>query len=164
MTGSAKIEPSVDLRRFESHRHLHTPDGQPILRPDRNYITIRGFYNGPDSWVATHDGQFHRSMDIVKALARGILDGQQAARLFGDLRRRLAELGYDDSLLGANDVLIALDPTGALVRDGKGEPELRVCNFEQLVRRQAVGPTGSRPGQTRSGAWAEDGDGEGETR
>ena len=52
MTGTAKIEPSVDFRKYDSHKDILDPEGNPILRENHNYITIRGYYNGPDYSVA----------------------------------------------------------------------------------------------------------------
>ncbi len=49
MTGSDKVEVSADMRRYESHRNILDPEGNPILQENHNYITIRGYYNGPDS-------------------------------------------------------------------------------------------------------------------
>ena len=69
MTGSPKLEQSMDLGKYESHLKILTADGLPALREDRNYITIRGYYNGPDCWVAEHDSQLFRPLDLLQALA-----------------------------------------------------------------------------------------------
>jgi hypothetical protein len=45
MTGSAKIEPSTDIRKYESHKNILDPEGNLILQENHNYITI-SYYNG----------------------------------------------------------------------------------------------------------------------
>ena len=44
-------------------------DGKPILREDHNYITLRGYFNGPDWWVAQQTGQLCRPFNLEQALA-----------------------------------------------------------------------------------------------
>lgn len=133
MTGSRKVEPVTDPRRFESHRHLLAMDGLPILRDNHNYISIRGYYNGPDAWVAAHKA-FYRPFDLQRAVAEGILDGQEALKLLDVTRARLKNVGYDGTLLELNDILIALDPDGKVVMDDEHLPEARICNFERIYK------------------------------
>lgn len=132
MTGSRKMEPVTDARRFEQHRELSDIDGLPILRKDCNYITIRGFFNGPDSWVAAQGDRLYTPFDLPRAAREGILDWEMCLELLDVTRARLRNVGYDGTLLEVNDVLVALDPDGALVMDGEGLPEARICNFELI--------------------------------
>ncbi|MBN1443008.1 MAG: hypothetical protein JXA90_09870 [Planctomycetes bacterium] len=132
MTGSEKIEVSQDLSRFESHRDLRDPDGDRILRADRNYITVRGYFNGPDSWVAEQTGKLCRPMDLGKAAETGVLQPSACRRLRDMTLSRLRNLGYDGGLLDANDLLVSMDPQGRIVEDSEGEIEVRICNFELI--------------------------------
>jgi hypothetical protein len=132
MTGSTKLEASGDLRRYESHRHLVGADGLPLLRQDRNYITVRGYFNGSDSWVASRNGPLCRPVNLVQALAKGLVEHDQFHDLFHGMRRRLASVGYDGGLLKANDMIVAVDAEGAVLRGEDGAPQLRLCNFELL--------------------------------
>lgn len=51
-TGSIKQESNSDLSRFQSHSTLLDSKNRKILCENHYYITIRGFYNGPDDYVA----------------------------------------------------------------------------------------------------------------
>jgi hypothetical protein len=132
MTGSRKIEPVTDPRRFESHRDLPEMDGLPILNEGHNYITIRGFFNGPDAWVAAHESRFYQPFDLQRATREGILSDEESLKLLDATRARLRNVGYDGTLLELNDVLIALDPDGKIAMDSEGLPEARICNFELI--------------------------------
>jgi hypothetical protein len=135
MTGSEKVEQSTDRRRYESHKNLAGPNGNPILLENRNYISIRGYFNGSDSWVADQKGQLYRPIDLVSARAKNVISPAEYENIFGALQHRLLDLGYDGSLLEGNDILLALDPAGAIMKDATGGFDARICNFE-LIRKQ----------------------------
>ncbi|OGV73069.1 MAG: hypothetical protein A3K19_00985 [Lentisphaerae bacterium RIFOXYB12_FULL_65_16] len=135
MVGSLKSEESADTRRYASHRHLTCPDGIPILCDDRNYITIRGYFNGPDAWVAKQDGQLCRPVDLPQAVSKGLISQPGCSSLVARVLRNLERIGYDGSLLQGNDLLLALDPSNTIVCGEDGEPEVRICNFELLAKR-----------------------------
>ncbi len=132
MTGSPKLERSTDKRPYRRHKRLRNPDGTPILRDDHNYITLRGYYNGPDAWVAGQTGRLRRPLDLEQALNRGVIDRDVYRSLFDCVQSRLRNVGYDGGLLHGNDMLLALDSSGAPVLDAEGKPEVRICNFELI--------------------------------
>ncbi len=74
MTGTTKIEASEDISRYESHKCFLDPEGNPILQEDHNYITIRGYYNGLDDWVAEQSGPLLIPVDLLKAVDKGIIN------------------------------------------------------------------------------------------
>ncbi len=131
-TGSPKLEPSPDPRRFETHREILDPDGEPVLRSDRNYITIRGYYNGSDRWVSQQRGRLCRPLDLLKALTGGYITPDEYRRLLEVTRSKLRNIGYDGSLLRPNDLLIVLSPDGEPLKDAEGLLEVRISNFELL--------------------------------
>jgi len=137
MTGSEKLEESTDKRKYESHRSLWGPDGKPILREDHNYITIRGYYNGPDSWVAKQEGQLDRPINLIAALAEGFVSSAEYDAVLETTRAKMKSLGYDGSLLHGNDLIVAITPENEVIKDAQGKPEARICNFE-LIRK--IGP------------------------
>ncbi|HXX57626.1 MAG TPA: hypothetical protein VEI96_06470, partial [Thermodesulfovibrionales bacterium] len=134
MTGSRKIESSTDLRKYESHRDLLDPEGNPVLQENHNYITIRGYYNGPDRWVAEHGDALYTPVDLARAADRGIIDEQQSLRFLDAVKEKLKNCGFDGSSLRSNDLLLAIDDSGKIMTDGSGEPVVLICNFELIWR------------------------------
>jgi hypothetical protein len=132
MTGSTKIEPSSDFRKYETHRNILDPEGNPILQENHNYITIRGYYNGPDQWVAEHEGSLYIPVDLSKAVSRGIINESGCRTLLNNVKERLGHAGYDGSLLRANDLLLAISTNGELMKNNAGEPEVIICNLELI--------------------------------
>jgi len=132
MTGSQKIEISSDLRKYNSHRNILDPDGNPVLQENRNYITIRGYYNGPDQWVAEHNDALYTPVDLSKAPYKGILDEARCLVLLANVKDKLKNSGYDGSLLQLNDLLLAVNDEGEIIRNKAGEPEVIICNLEVI--------------------------------
>jgi len=133
MTGSKKIEPVADPNHYDSHQNILGMDKQPILRKDRDYIIIRGYFNGPDDWVASHDGQLYKPVNLERAQQEGILQYDGCLNLLDVTRSRLKNVGYDGTLLELKDVIISIDQKGNIIEDSEKLPEARICNFE-LVR------------------------------
>jgi hypothetical protein len=131
MTGSDKIEPSADFRRYDSHKGILDPEGNPILQENHNYITIRGYYNGPDYSVA-EQGPIYMPVDLFKAVYKGIIDEPACRMHLGRVKENLRNAGYDGSLLKANDLLLAVDSNGKIMNNTHGEPEVIICNFELI--------------------------------
>ncbi len=136
MTGSMKLERAVDRRRYDSHGAIKTPDGFPILREDRNYITIRGYFNGSDSYVASHDTRLYLPVDLAKAVHEGITNRTQAERIVESTTARLSDEGYDGRLLKLNDLIFCVDEDGNLLTDPSGDPEARICNLGLIGHRE----------------------------
>jgi hypothetical protein len=130
MTGSLKIEISADSRKYQSHRNIIDPDGNLALAAERNYITIRGYYNGPDDWVSRQGDVLLKPVDLQKAIRKKIIDEAQCAMFLEKVIGRLRNAGYDGSLLKANDLLMVLDSNGEIVKDSSGSPDIIICNFE----------------------------------
>jgi len=133
MTGSLKVEISNDPRKYQTHKELTDIEGNPVLDVLHNYITIRGYYNGPDEWVSEHDeAALLTPVDLHRAVRRNIIDEKQCAAYTERVRERLAAAGYDGSLLKPNDLLLALDAKGKIAKGRDGEPDVIICNFETL--------------------------------
>ena len=125
--------PPADRRRYETFAALFTPDGLPAVSPDYDYVTLWGFWNGPDEVLAERDGHFYRGINARHALRRGLIAASTLAMARQQLAGRMAEAGFEDLHPKPDHLLISIDPEGVRVRDTTGLPELRLCNFE-LIR------------------------------
>jgi len=136
MTGSNRESgQAADERRFMALAHLLTPDGEPILQKGRNYITIWGYWNGPDELLAAQDDRHYTAMNAKYACANHLISEKVMEELIQSKAGKLAQCGLEDLNLKPDHLLISFDPQQKLVLDSTGKPEVRLCNFE-LVRRQ----------------------------
>jgi hypothetical protein len=133
MTGSLKVELSVDPRKYQTHQEIVDIDGNPVLDVLHNYITIRGYYNGPDEWVSRQEeASLFIPVDLLRAVRKNIITDKQGASYLEKVKERLHGAGYDGSILKSNDLLLAMDSKGQVMKDKTGEPDLIICNFETL--------------------------------
>ncbi|MBI5633706.1 MAG: hypothetical protein HZA15_09540 [Nitrospirae bacterium] len=132
MTGSKKIEASTDVRKYESHKDFLDPEGKPVLQENHNYITIRGYYNGPDQWVAENRDALYTPVDLSKASEKGIINESQCRMNLDTVKAELQVHGYDGSSLKPNDLLLAVDDNGEIMKNRSGEPQVIICNFELI--------------------------------
>ena len=124
-----------DDRRYTAQADLRTPDGEPAVRREYDYITVWGFWNGPDELLAAQDGKFYRAVNVKQAFADKLISRQTMEELTQRISRRLADCGFEDLNLKPDHLLISFDAAQKLVLDTMGKPELRLCNFE-LIRRK----------------------------
>jgi hypothetical protein len=138
MTGSSKIEASADNRRYESHKAILDPEGNPILQERHNYITIRGYYNGPDYWVAEQAGPLYVPVNLVQAVEKGLIDESQSRMLLDKVKDDLRQFNYDGTLLKSHDLLLAMYGKGEIVNDSFDNPMVIICNFEHIWKCSGV--------------------------
>ncbi|MBN1675158.1 MAG: hypothetical protein JXR37_29225 [Kiritimatiellae bacterium] len=134
MTGhqARTLQSLEDRSRYESHRHLLSPEGMPVLREDREYIVIWGYWNKPDELLAVQDSDYYQGIDALHALRQGLLSKTAYLDLMRKVRDRLASIGIEDLNLRGNHLLLSLDNSGQLLLDPDGFPQVRICNFELL--------------------------------
>jgi hypothetical protein len=139
MTGRKRetVRQPVDESRYVALAALHTPDGEPAIRKEHDYITIWGYWNGPDEFLAAQDGRFYSAMNAKRACATKMISGQILDELVRVQAGKLARCGLEDLNPKPDHLLISFDPVHKLVLDTVEKPELRLCNFE-LVRRIAA--------------------------
>ena len=125
----------ADERHYDGLADFLTPDGEPVARKDRDYITIWGFWNGPDEVLAAQDGKFYQAINVKRAFAGKLISEQTMAELTQMMSRRLSGCGFDDLNLRPHHLLISFDPAQKLVLDSMNKPEVRLCNFELIRRR-----------------------------
>jgi hypothetical protein len=122
----------VDESRFEHLKKLTTPDGQPLLRLDRDYILIWGYWRGLEDDQAPDETGYWTPIDVEQAAAKGLISQAFVAELVERQRRRLREAGYEDLTLRGSHILLSYIPEGPIKLDADGQVELRQCNFEMI--------------------------------
>ena len=138
MTGRKRESPrpNADTRRYAALAHLRTPDGEPVVREDYDYITIWGFWNGPDELLAVQDGHFYQAFNAKHAFAEKMISKELLDELMRLKAERLARCGFEDLNPKPDHLLISFGPDMRLVVATTGKPEGRLCNFELIRRRQ----------------------------
>jgi hypothetical protein len=122
----------VDEGRFEKLRGVKMPDGQPLLRLDRDYILIWGYWRGLEDEQAPGETGYWTPIDAEQAVAKGLI----APTLLPDLVARQCEslkrVGFEDLTLCGRHILLSYIPEGSIKLDESGQVELRQCNFEMV--------------------------------
>jgi len=124
----------LDESRYQQFKDLHNPDGTPVLRPDRAYITLWGDWNRPDYEAGERDGCFHQRISALHAYRKGRIGKEEYFQLEALVRQRLRHVGVEDLFLRGGHFLVALDAAGRMIRNEQGLPEIRICDFELLRR------------------------------
>lgn len=144
MTGhrSQMLDILADGRRYETHRHMNTPLGRPILRPDRDYITLWGYWNGLDQDLCIDDDHHLTPISAFLAFHHRYISEEQYLSLLKRQAERLAAAGFEDLNLKGSHLILSLSEDRRLMLDDAGLPLVRMCNFE-LVRE--ITPTAHPP-------------------
>jgi hypothetical protein len=117
-------------RRFAS---LLTPDGDPVIRRDRDYITLYGFWDGTDAMLNA-DAEHHiGTASGEHAGASGAIPAGSVDQLLRRTRERLLAHRLEPLDLRPDHLLPCYDAAGAPIIGADGIPEVRLCNFE-LIR------------------------------
>jgi hypothetical protein len=133
----------VDNSRYESHAGLRTPDGHSILSRHHEYLTIWGYWNGPDDVLAEKDEAVYKGIDALAAYREGRLSKQDYVRVMRAVKVRLAGARIEDLSLRGTHLLLSIDRAQKLAVDKKGVPLVRICNFELLKRVEESALAGS---------------------
>jgi hypothetical protein len=134
-TWSYKMEKSSDLRRYELHKDILDPEGRPVLQKEHNYISIRGYYNGPDDWVARQSGPLYKRISLAEAVEAGILEMDNSLLLLEKVKADLEKAGYIGTLLKLDDLVLSVDNDDRIIKDDTGSPVVVICNFEYIWKR-----------------------------
>jgi hypothetical protein len=125
----------ADDSRYESHAGRETIDGHPILSRSHEYLTIWGYWNGPDDVLAVKDEPVYKGIDALAAYREKRLTKSEYFRVMRSTKKRLVAAQVEDLNLRGNHLLLSIDRDGPLARDSQGYPQVRICNFELLKRR-----------------------------
>ncbi|NLX55050.1 MAG: hypothetical protein GXY58_08050 [Planctomycetaceae bacterium] len=140
MTGHCSSVSSslVDNSRYVSHASLQTPDHRVLLSRQHEYITIWGYWNGPDESLADKDEVVYKGIDALAAYREGRLTQRAYVRVMQAARRRLVAAGIEDLSLRGNHLLLSIDRDQKLAVDDRNMPLMRICNFELLQKIEEV--------------------------
>jgi hypothetical protein len=125
-------ESLFDPSRYQSHKDLTSPDGEPILETGRNYVTIWDQWDGPVHLDDETEATVYRSVNATEAVERSLLTAAESENLVESFRRRLEELGVEAARLPPEHLLLSIGPDHELVRKGDGTPDFRLCNLQFL--------------------------------
>jgi hypothetical protein len=136
MTGQDSRLPDTlrDGSRYASHAAFRTQNGTPLLRDDREYVVIWGYFNKPDTFLARADRDHYRPIDALSAFREGILESSSYVEIMSRMKESLSRIGIEDLNLRGSHVLLSLNPSGKLIFEKNGMPACRICNFELLRR------------------------------
>lgn len=127
----SQLEASVaDPRRYKSHAGLRSPLGKAVLRPGYDYISVWGYWNGPDEMLANRDGGYFKGVNSAQARTMGILNETQLKELLDRERQRMEATGMTFLRLRPEQILLSLDSSGTPILDGDGNLETRICNLQ----------------------------------
>lgn len=134
MTGSPLDRLPSDHSRFESHVELRTSEGNPILKENREYMTIWGFWNEPDDMFGVKQAADYRRTDALTAFREGLLTEEEYLQLLEATQRQLAAANIEDLTFCGSHLLLSFDTTKQIKRDGEGMPLVRIRSYELLRR------------------------------
>jgi hypothetical protein len=143
MTGRKRgqLPQNADDRRYAAFAHLLTADGEPVVCKEYDYITIWGFWNGPDELLAAEESRSYHAVNARHAFANGMISTEMLADLMQTKANRLARCDFEDLNPKPDHLLISFDSSEKIVLGPEGKPEVRLCNFE-LIRRTLPSPLG----------------------
>jgi hypothetical protein len=131
----------VDNSRYTSHGELRTPDNHVLLSRQHEYVTIWGYWNGPDETLAAKDEEVYKGIDALAAYREGRLTQRDYVRVMRAAKRRLSAAGVEDLSLRGNHLLLSIDREQKLAVDDRNMLLMRICNFE-LLRKLEQTPEG----------------------
>lgn len=135
MTGQPRVASApADPGRHESHARWSDPNGEPVLRPDRNYIEVWGYWNGADETLAARPTPVCEPVSLLDARDRGWITPGECEEWLDRAQADLAAVGWQDLRRDPGHLLLSRTPDGKFWRDETGRPILRWCNFS-LFRR-----------------------------
>jgi hypothetical protein len=124
----------MDGRRFEAMANVLAPSGRPALPPDRDFITLWGYWRGLDDVSACSDALRWSAIDAAQAVRAEMITGAQLDEIVARQRDRLTAAGFVDENLCGEHILLSYIPEGSFKTDPDGQWSLCHCNFE-FVRR-----------------------------
>ena len=105
-----------------------------MLSNRHEYVTIWGYWNGPDEVLAVKDEVVYKGVDALTAYREGRLNQHAYLRVMQAAKKRLATAGIEDLNLRGDHLLLSVDRSDRLATDQEGLPLIRIRNCELLKR------------------------------
>jgi len=118
--------------RYLSHQSIIGDDGKSVLRPDHYYLTVWGFWSGPQQ--EQNDFAFEKGISVREGFETGLIDENVYVELLQQKRHHLNGAGVEDLNMKGDHLLLSRRADNNLLLEKDGLPEVRICNFE-LMRR-----------------------------
>jgi hypothetical protein len=133
-TGTAKTEASVDDSAYARMENCVASDGAKVLRTDRNYLMIFGFYAWVrDLGIPSSIPPVPRPAGLVNSHERGLVTTRELKAAVEFVQDRIAAAGYDGTAVTASDLLVTLDENDSVVLAGPGLPAVRLHDAELVT-------------------------------
>lgn len=121
---------STDTSRFQSHRMLKAPDGQPVLEREYNYITLWGYWQGHIS-DEDRDRPACTGIDLSRAVREGLITADAQRCLLNRAISSVRAAGFDTERMPTH-FLLSRDEDGKLRKASDGNLAVTLCNFELI--------------------------------
>jgi hypothetical protein len=134
-TGTSKTEACEDNSAYEKLDDYLLADGSKVLRSDRNYLMIFGFYAWVrDGGIPSYIPPVPRPAGLVNSFERGLVGFREVKASVEYIKELIADAGYDGNAVTADDLLVALDDNDSVVLAGPGLPAVRLHCAELVAK------------------------------
>lgn len=123
-----------DRRRFEALRDIVQEDGKPLFRPDHNYLTLWGYWNGDVEPGEDQEKTHLYPISAAHARQDGHITPEQLHALMERSAARLQAAGYRNLYPLPSHLLLSMRHDKSLVLDDDGLPTAGLCSFALLRR------------------------------
>ena len=127
-----------DQSRYSSHEGLVNRRGDPVLLPDRQYLTIWQYWQGSDEEMMISPRPPLTPMSLNEAYLTGLVDRQGMESILRFAIFKLGSRGYRDLQPKPTHLILAADRRGMLIRDETGMPIFRYSNFSLVERFKGI--------------------------
>ena len=123
-----------DLSRYDSHRTFLGTDGEPVLREDRQYLSLWQYWEGKVEDMLMYPHGLYEPVNLLMAYHRGIINRKEYESILRFTEFKLSTKGFHDFASKSTHIILLLDREGVLVKDETGMPLYRYCNFSLMSK------------------------------
>ncbi len=123
-----------DMSRYDSHSTFSGTDGEPVLREDRQYLTLWQYWQGSSMDMLMYPRGLYEPVNLLMAYHRGIIDRKAYESILRFTEFKLSTKGFHDLAGKSTHIITLLNREGVLTRDETGMPLYRYCNFALMKK------------------------------